>query len=202
MAAHRYWGLNCHANGGNAYLAVCELQGHTTIGGSTNVLVGGTASATGTSLNPPSNAFDNNLGTYWSENPWTNPTRLIYDLGVGVTQDIVEIAVTSPNVAPDTTPTQADWQFSDDGATWTTYFSYSTSAYTGLNQVKTFNNLAGPEVAQYPLIGVIQPTRAQPQVAQMIIIGILSNPIFIQRPQAFRLPCWSPCANVIYPKEY
>lgn len=229
MAAHRYWQLSINSSGFGGglgtWVAIAELQGIEIFAGP-NVLIGGTASCAQGSYSPPTftpdKAFDGNPNTAWIKDSPAYPIKLKYDLGVGVTKDIKQISVAGRNDGfPSQAPTSADWQWSDDDITYTTYFSYTTPAYTTNGQTQTFgilptNTLAAQypiigvqqpmpapqvQVAQMPLIGALQPTpAAQVQVAQMVVIGVVSNPHFGQIPQPFGLPCWSPCQNVIYMK--
>lgn len=139
MAAHRYWRLLCHSNASPPY-AFSELAGAITAGGA-NVFTGGTAaSSSNYSGFVPSAAFDGNIGTNWAAATGNNPEWISYDLGAGITKDIVEIKITARNdVSYYQAPVTADWQYSDNNATWTTYFPLTASAWASAAQIQTFS---------------------------------------------------------------
>lgn len=133
MAAHRYWRLLIHTVGsGDTNCSISELIGYNNISGSVNVLKGGTASASSTySIYAASQAFDNNVNTFWNTNTFSNGTWLKYDLGASNPQDIQQIVFKTRNDNFYTqAPLNADWQFSDDDVTYTTLFTFTAPTMT------------------------------------------------------------------------
>ena len=139
MTTHAWWQLNCTGNdGGNAY-GLLQLQVRTSIGGG-QAATGGTATA--------SETFDGAGGPYdlshalantglYSGVDASNPQFLRYHFASAV--DIAQIMIQARNdggeqaQAPDT----FDVQYSDDGTTWTTKWSVSTSGW-GSGETRTF----------------------------------------------------------------
>src|SRR5215471_2146449 len=140
MAAHRYWRIYWTAtDAGPGYIGVAEIQMRTAIGGS-NVLAGGTASASSEFPGPYQafQALDANPATFWSGNGPT-PHWWKYDLGAGNAKDIIEYVLTARNDS-NYTQTGRDFQLqaSDDNSTWTTIDTRAGVAWT-IGQTRVFN---------------------------------------------------------------
>lgn len=138
MAAHRYWRVFMWASP-NGAMALSEIQMRTSVGGA-NVMSGGTISAATTFGGfPASNMLDNNINTLWSASG-VGTNWVMYDFGVGITPDIIEIAMTPRNDASFTqAPTSFVVQNSDDGTTWfSEWMVLGSAAYTqGVQKVFT-----------------------------------------------------------------
>ena len=141
MTAHRYWRMNITAVAGGSYVQFCELEMHTSFGGS-QACSGGTAiEGTHYSTYDSSKLFDGNTTTYYEN---TGTTAWVgYDFGAGNTVSILEIKAYSYSTA-NRTPDSFDIQFSDNGSSWTTAWSV-TSAATGWS-VSTWKTFSGPIV--------------------------------------------------------
>lgn len=198
MAAHRYWRLLCHTGSGGGVFAVAELSGRNVTGG-VNQFVGGTPiESSNFGGYPAALAFDGNINTNWASNTLNNGEYIGYDLGAANPQDIMEIVVTARNDGNwNQVPATADWQYSDDAVTWTTYFTANSTHYgQGISQrfsnIPVPNNI--PEVAQLVTIGVESVAPANMQVTQLVAISVISGPPnSISLNRAFKLPCWQPC---------
>jgi len=139
MTTHAWWQLNCTGNdGGNAY-GLLQLQFRTSIGGG-QAATGGTATA--------SETFDGAGGPYdlshalantglYSGVDASNPQFLRYHFASAV--DIAQIMIQARNDGgeQDQAPDTFDVQYSDDGTTWTTKWSVSTSGW-GSGETRTF----------------------------------------------------------------
>jgi hypothetical protein len=195
MAAHRYWRLRINSTAFVDWAAIADISGIETISGP-NVLIGGTAAASGFFPGfPPANAFDAFPGSSWVVNQapiagvWIS-----YDLGLGVAKDIKQITLTSRDAQGTQGPTDADWQWSDDNLAWTTYFNFVTPAW-GNTETRTFGILPDvPQIAQVVIQGVEIVAAPPIQIAQMVMIAVLSGPPnSYSLGNAFKLPCWQPC---------
>lgn len=137
MGAHRFWRLLFHTVQAvdQTYVALSELKGATAIGGA-QALVGGTPSASttygGVDGSPVTGLFDGNINTFWACNGGgANSQWVAYDLGGGNSADIIEVTLTPRNDSGYTqAPVTADWQYSDDGVLWYTYFTIAAATWT------------------------------------------------------------------------
>lgn len=141
---HRYWRLLCHANGGGGgWFAVGELQGQTALVGS-NVLTGGTASASGTySTSSPAYAFNGVLDAGWVRDSNTDGEWLKYDLGAGNAKAITQLVMYSRSDGfASQSPVSWEWQYSDDDVTYTTLFGTTWPAFTTASQAQSYPNVS------------------------------------------------------------
>lgn len=127
MAGHRYWKLSSLPPRNSTTQAIAEIQLRETVGGA-NFLTGGTASAHAFTATTglPSFAVDGNTTTSWSisgEASGSNVDWWAYDLGVGVTKLPVEMVLTGTVNAPTTAPANIILAYSDDGISYTNYYS-------------------------------------------------------------------------------
>lgn len=139
MTTHAWWQLNCTGNdGGNAY-GLLQLQFRTSIGGG-QAATGGTATA--------SETFDGAGGPYdlshalantglYSGVDASNPQFLRYHFASAVDIAQIMIQARSDGGEQDQAPDTFDVQYSDDGTTWTTKWSVSTSGW-GSGETRTF----------------------------------------------------------------
>lgn len=144
MAAHRYWRIKITADSGwgSGGCSLSEVEMAESQGGS-NQCSGGTAIASGDSGASwvPSRAFDGSASTSWDHEPGSFTDLWIgYDFGSGVTKDIVEVRMRPRAVQsggkPFTlrAPGAFDVQYSDDGSSWTTYWSVAYPSGSDLNR--------------------------------------------------------------------
>lgn len=136
MAAHVYWRLLVtYNNGGNA-VGLQELDLHSTAGGA-NVATGGTATASETySGLSPANAFDGNTSTIWGTASQISGAWIQYQFASATS--IVEYAITTRNDSYwNQVPMRWQFQYSDDGTTWTTADNVYASGW-GQNVTQTF----------------------------------------------------------------
>ena len=117
MAAHRYWML-FFDTGNSDYIAASNIEFRETMGGA-NICVGGTGYASSSYSGMDPNGVWGGHAT-WATNGGGAPAWIAYDLGVGVTHSVAEIAYTSRTEATTElqTPNTARLQYSDDNATW------------------------------------------------------------------------------------
>jgi hypothetical protein len=165
MAAHRYWRLLLHQNQGQGdRYSIAELKGAITVGGA-NVLTGGTASASSTlGGQVASNAFDNDPATYWASAIYADSITLNYDLGAGNDKDVIEISITNRDSFTGQSPTVFEWQYSDDGVSYTTLMDRITPPTWTAGETRTFNTspTTFEHVSQARVLSAVgQPTTAE-----------------------------------------
>jgi hypothetical protein len=136
MSAHSYWRLNITA------VATGKLAGIAKwipldSGGSAIATTGGTASASSNYPGQPaSNAFDGNTSTFWLSN--AEPSWLQYQFASPV--DIVSFTLTNPPSGnEDNCPQNFQLQYSDNGTTWTTLYTYKGVGWGSASNTLTFN---------------------------------------------------------------
>lgn len=118
-----------------------------------NIFTGGTASAVEGYSQPPSNAFDSNLVTFFNG---TNPSWLKYDLGAGNGKAAVSYALVSSR---DEWEWSTLWTFegSNDDATWDTLDTKTGQGFPGANVWVTFNIANTTSYRYYRLNGLSGP---------------------------------------------
>ena len=134
---HLYWRINVFANNGDTnYLAISEIEMRATVGG-TDQCAGGTPTASSAASDAPaSNAFDNDAVSRWSTPVGTVSGWIAYQFPSAV--DVAEYTIQAHPTAPLRSP--RDWQFeySDDGVTWTVIEDrYGVTGWTN-GQIRTF----------------------------------------------------------------
>lgn len=146
MAAHRYWRLNITALNGRVYAGCGEMEMLTAAGGS-DVCSGGTPIASSEFWGAATNAFDNNpTGSFWASSNAALPEYIGYDFGAGNDKDIVGFTYQPRNdsFANSDAPNAGDFQYSDDGSSWTTLFSISGQTSWGQTEKRVFLDPALP----------------------------------------------------------
>lgn len=140
MAAHAYWRVNTSAIGnGSTNVNIAELKFYDSLG-SQIATTGGTATASSSSSGPPNaqapNAFDGNNSTVWGS--FTAPPQWVaYQFGSAV--DVASFSITCGTGSQiNNTPINFELQYSDNGSSWTTLYSYLGVSWTSANQVQTF----------------------------------------------------------------
>jgi hypothetical protein len=135
MAAHRYWRIRQRINaGGTTYSGVTEIEMAETAGGADV-----TSSTFGfCSLTPQAgtvaNAFDNNTTTRLQVTG-TSIYWVGQDFGAGNEKDIAEVRIWPNTDAANRTFGEFDIEWSDDGATYTTAWSCSYTAWVIVTSV-------------------------------------------------------------------
>jgi hypothetical protein len=142
MAAHRYWRIFCQTNNGGGAFGIAECTMATSLGGS-NVATGGTASASSQFATPTytaDKAFDTNNATFWNSATASSGEWLQYDLGAGNDKDVIQFTITArpDSFSTSQTPVTGLFQYSDNGTTWTTSFSFTGVTSPTTSQVQTF----------------------------------------------------------------
>jgi hypothetical protein len=163
MAAHRYWRLwitYTTANGGSVSMGEIELRN--SIGGS-DLTGSGTASASSEFSGSfvASNAVDNNTSTSWvATGAATNaaPEWWKYDFGIGVTYDIVELAITPRTGVPANTPADFLIQYSDDNSVWTTAREVRLTAWSSSQRTIPVASPYGTEFAPHNMTNDTTPS--------------------------------------------
>lgn len=170
MSAHRYYRLFMHTNNGGAYLALSGFELSTTNGGvnvATSAYGSGSGSSIGQGIYPPSNAFDENPGTYWVGDTVADEW-LAWDFGAGNAQNILEFRIVQSvygGIGTSSTVGTASFQHSDDGISWTTRVyivnpsAAGTNVFVGLPATATIEISAPPPTifASSPGYGYIAP---------------------------------------------
>lgn len=127
MAAHRYWRLRATAllgAGGKAGIAEMEMR-EAPGGANLPIVYGGTIMSNGyVGYSYDTYVFDGGTGNYWisgyGAGDWVG-----WDFGVGVAYDVREIKITNAGNTSYTVDT-AEFEWSDDGSSWTIYISIPT----------------------------------------------------------------------------
>lgn len=141
---HRYWRIYVtDTDGGDGYTEIAEIEmAESTLG--QNVCTGGTAIASSYfGGNTPDKAFD---GSYSIDPGWIGssasfPQWIGYDFGAGNDKDIQAVNITCPNSGyTGRSPKTFDVQWSDDGSSWTTAWSVSSSTGWSTNEFRRFND--------------------------------------------------------------
>jgi hypothetical protein len=144
--SHRYWAIRSITVQAVSQVnwAQAEVELRETPGGP-DVATGGTASATTSwniGSNPPSMAFDNNNATWWAGGNNSQPnTRLIYDLGVGVSKAIQQVMLRARADAPEQATTKFALEYSDNGTTWTVQQIFTTAVTWTAGSVQAFDTV-------------------------------------------------------------
>jgi len=137
MPAARYWRVLITRVGGAA--SCSELQMREVSAGS-NVATGGTASASsvfGGGLEADK-AFDGNTSTLWAAST-AEGTWIKYDMGSGVTRDIVEITWRARSDGfVEQNPSDLTVQYSSDDTFWTDAWRVHHTAFTATGETRTF----------------------------------------------------------------
>lgn len=135
MAAHRYWRIQIDSTKSTIqattpYMLLAEVAMYED-GSSTNVLTGGTPTASGTySGRGPAGACDGSVAS--TSNIWENSATSgwwQYDFGAGVTRSITSVAITSYSQWSEEMPCKFRLQWSDDGTTFTDLYTYDFNKY-------------------------------------------------------------------------
>lgn len=142
---HRYWRLNITSTAGT-YCSMAEIEMRSVAGG-TDLTGSGTASASATTSGwPASQAVDNNTGTGWATYPGTPPQWWQYDFGAGNAYAIIELRITPRQDGfYSESPANFQFQYSDDGSTWTTQKAISGLAWTAAAQTIDVDAAAAPK---------------------------------------------------------
>lgn len=137
MAAQRYWRLVNRFCSDSSRVLAAEIELRTSAAGADQTGSGtATASAQGTGEEAPK-AFDNNTATYWQASTGSSGAWIQYDFGVGITKDIVEVAMQPLSGFASRAMIEFDVQSSPDAATWTTEWSVSATGWTNAQRVFT-----------------------------------------------------------------
>lgn len=127
------------ASGGTGYVTVNEFRGFAAGDGSgTNLLTGGTATASGQYMSQaPGLAFDNTAGTYWESDNASSPGGrwLRYDLASPV---VVRNFYLSSTSQPAEVPRDFIFQGSNDGTTWDNLFQVVDWVTSGVAKTASF----------------------------------------------------------------
>jgi hypothetical protein len=143
--AHTYWRLLITMNGpgsSSRFVSVAEWVMYDSAG-SPIATTSGTASASATSLGQsPANAFGGGSTTFWlgGANPSVAaPQWLQYQFPSPV--DVASFSIQGDTASGWAVGNPQDFslQYSDDGSTWTTLYSYLGAGYTGSSFIQTFN---------------------------------------------------------------
>lgn len=146
MSAHRYWRVNVTLCNGRNFVGCAEMEMFTAVGGS-DVCSGGTAlQSSNFGGGPAANAFDNSGSTNWYSGNGALPEYLGYDFGSGNDKDIVGFSWVPRNdgFANSDAPNTGTLQYSDDGSTWTTRFSFSGQSGWSIAEKRNFYDPALP----------------------------------------------------------
>lgn len=138
MSAHRYWRVNVSATNG-ADIEIADLELRTSAGGADQTVPGGTIAANNNYFgNPPSLAIDAYTA---GEGAWSTPGTgwLRYDFGVGVTKDIVEVAI-AIDLSVNGGAKNFTVESSDDATTWTTVMTLTNITGWSQGQRRTFQS--------------------------------------------------------------
>lgn len=147
--SHRYWRLAIRrATTSNERVGVGTVMFMDNPSATVGATVGGSPFSPDINYagRPPANAFDADPATMWMENssgPYAPAATIGYDFGVGVVKTVVAVGITT---TPETSyavacaPYDFDVQYSDDNATWTTYWTVGSTAFTGVSQTMVFTH--------------------------------------------------------------
>lgn len=134
----RFWRLNVEVPEGGVFdtVQIEALEMYGTVGGP-NLLTGGTV--TESSHTNSNDAAGMVAGLY----PWTAaftwPQWVAYEFPVGTTPSIVSVKIKGSSGFVSRSPKTFHIQFSDDGTTWTTYWSVYNTPWWGVGEVRIFN---------------------------------------------------------------
>lgn len=138
--AHRYWRVLITTWSGAFFPGVGDIQFRSVPGGA-NVVAGGTALSdsdfSGGSV--AANAFDGSAATVWSAASGGANHWIGYRWGVGVTVDVQELRWTERSDGGGW-PSAASVQWSDDGITWTTRWSYTDAVAFSASESRIYTD--------------------------------------------------------------
>jgi hypothetical protein len=157
---HRYWRWYFTVPEGSlySYATIAEAEIHATVGGADLTGSGTPLAKNVMSGNNESRAFDNDIDTAWEAQEFTDFSWLCYDFGVGSQTNVLEYTITAPDSYVSDTPTQWEFQYSDDGSSWTTVDSRTALSWN-TSEVKVFNNFSigsSGVVVNSPVINLTQ----------------------------------------------
>lgn len=130
--AHTYWRLNVSVS--ENFVIFAELKFYDGTG--TQIATSGGTPSSSTNSGASGNAFDGNVSTDWSAGA-PSPQWLQYQFASAV--DVVSFSVTSSATQPGKGPMDCQLQYSDDGTTWTTLYSYFGVGWSASQITQTFN---------------------------------------------------------------
>jgi len=133
---HTYWRIliNTVENGSNCFLATLEFRA--TIGGADQCFgSGGTPSVSSTFNGSGALPFDNNIGTEWASGFVGPPHWVQYQFVSPVS--VAQISMAYNHGGVNRAPLGWDVQYSDDGSSWTTAWSVSTTTW-GVPETRQF----------------------------------------------------------------
>ena len=155
---HRYWRVWITAVAG-FYHAIAEVELRESVGGADQTGAG-TASAHNSLYGAPSNAVDNDTGTFWQAFDNSFPAWWKYDFGSGVTKALQEISITPRTGDYNRAPSAFDIEWSDDDSIWESVGSFTHSWADATPQVFAWSPVITPATANIvitesvPAIGV------------------------------------------------
>lgn len=138
--AHTYWRVRTIVDDGGTIAAASEIEMRATPSGA-DQCTGGTAIGTQhPSLSfPPSQAFDNNNSTFWA----STTTGDAQNVGYQFASPVVVAEITWRNrgdSAANQAPVVGIVQYSDNGTTWTTAWTFTGQTGWTLGQTRTFTD--------------------------------------------------------------
>lgn len=157
---HRYWRWYFTLPEGSlsSYATIAEAEIHATVSGADLTGSGTALSKDYHGYSVASRAFDNDIYTSFESQEFTDFSWLMYDFGVGSQTDALEYVITAPDSYVSDTPTQWEFQYSDDGSSWTTV-DIRTDLSWNTSEVKVFNNFSTGSsgvVVNSPVINLTQ----------------------------------------------
>lgn len=135
---HRYWRVNI-VTGVSAFVGARDI-GMKTVSGSVDETEGGTGTSKThfDASTVAANAFDTmddvSTATDWASDGTAYPQWIQYDFGAGNAKLITEISYRARNIGGSQYPTAIDFQYSDDGSSFTTVKSVSGLTFTALEK--------------------------------------------------------------------
>lgn len=182
MAAHRYWRIWIVTSPSGSITGFAEIELRETAGG-TDRTGSGTASASAVNATyPPSASVDNSNSTFWTtynSGVGSPPWWWQYDFGAGNAFDIKEIYIVPRQDGFHTeAPGSFNWEWSDDGSSWTTQFIASGITWTATPQTFSVITSQTVRVTQEVIELVAQPTDTRVLVTQEVAEVVeLLNPL-------------------------
>lgn len=136
----RYWRILATARDGGGRYTIHELEMMAEVGGATVAAGGSALASSNEGGQPPSNAFDGNTSTSWSDGTTGTYEFLGYDFGAGNEKNIKSVSILAAGAGyNDRTPTSFRIQRSADGLMWIDKWAVSGSTAWEASEKRTFN---------------------------------------------------------------
>lgn len=140
--ASRYWLMhNLTSSDVSGIVTIAEAEMRTVAGGADQTGAGTASASTTFGGFAAADAFDNANNTEWASGGEGTPAyqSLMYDFGMGVTHEIIELAITARDSFEAQSPLTISLAYSDDGKAFVNRVDFSTTDDWTASETRVFN---------------------------------------------------------------